>query len=770
MSPLTMSNTDTKFFGLPGKVKEIIQKNRGIYDLYDWQIECLTLEPIKRKKNLVYSLPTSGGKTLVAEILMLKELILYNKNVVFILPFVALVQEKVNLLSTFGLELGFFIEEYSGSKGIYPPPKRMKKRSIYICTIEKALGLINSLLEEKRISEIGLVVVDELHLLGEPNRGAVLENLLTKLLHFDFIQIIGMSATIGNLQDLAKFLRANIYTKNFRPIELKEYIKVEDEIFLVNNHLDLPLVFCKSLKYDKSFDRTKDPDNIGFLVKEVVPNSSCLVFCPSKSNCENVAVMICDSLKHPIYIDHKRKEKEDLLKALLAEGNGNVCPILRKTLRYGVAYHHSGLTGAERKLIEEAYMTGTVYCICCTSTLAAGINLPAQRVILRSPYIGTQFINLSRYKQMVGRAGRAGLGEKGDSYLICQPMDTPKVGNLLISPMDICKSQLHNDELNNFILSLISLNLAMNKASIMNYMNSTLLKVQADFLRINIEDEVEKILCDLVNNKALIMNDILKLTPLAKAAVKGNFSYSLAHHLYNDLIKAQKCLILDNDLHLIYLITPYKITEWYEPKYDALIEAYSSLGCKELNVAHIIGINEVCINSILAGRPIKSVPPIVLHRFFISLIIYDLWKGNNIWKVSSKFHISRGEINNIIGATVGFASAVIRFCDVLDEMWCFTKLLSKFPERLDYCGDNELIELLQLPAVKLGRAKQLYNSGYKDLVSIAKSDPFKLVTSIHHLPLKQAKQIVSVAKLILLSKSESLQEEAEKILQNVSVI
>lgn len=196
-----------------------------------------------------------------------------------------------------------------------------------------------------------------------------------------------------------------------------------------------------SLQYSPAVEHV-DPDHLGGLVNECAPEHCCLVFCPTRKNCENVALLLSRIVPKERFLMHRKSEKTDLMNAL-DKMCGYLSPVLARTLPYGIAYHHSGLTTEERKYIETAYRFGVITVICCTSTLAAGVNLPAKRVIIRAPFVGQEFMTLCKYKQMVGRAGRAGLGEAGESILITQSRDNLQVGEMLFSPMDKALSSLN---------------------------------------------------------------------------------------------------------------------------------------------------------------------------------------------------------------------------------------------------------------------------------------------------------------------------------------
>ncbi|XP_063775818.1 helicase POLQ-like isoform X2 [Pseudophryne corroboree] len=734
------------FYGLPSKVGDLIEQYRGIKKLYDWQHTCLTLESLKQRKNLIYSLPTSGGKTLVAEIVILQELLCRKKDVLMILPYVAIVQEKVRGLSSFGVELEFLIEEYAGSKGRFPPIKRRTKKSLYIATIEKGHSLVNSLIETGRISELGLVVVDELHMLNEGSRGAILEITLAKILYTsETTHIIGMSATLNNVAELQQFLKADYYTDNFRPVELKEYVKLRDCIYEVDNKAENNFTLSRPLNYKYSSNMLRiDPDHIIALVTEVIPNYSCLVFCPTKKNCENVAEMICKYLNKS-YLSHRESEKKILIEDLKTTGNGTICSVLKRTIPFGIAYHHSGLTSDERKLVEEAYSAGVLCLLTCTSTLAAGVNLPAKRVILRAPYVAKDFLKRAQYKQMIGRAGRAGIDSSGESILIVQEKDRQMVQELVSKPLENCYSNLMYNcgkGFQSMLLSLVGLKIAETAKDIYNFACCTLFSVQQqhlcketslwDITKESLEYLVEKgLICSKLGHET--EQEIYEVTRLGQATYKGSIDLSYCDVLYSDLRKGLEGLVLQNHFHLLYLVTPYDMVAQINPDWMIYFR--------------------------------QSADDRVVNRLYLSFILYALIKELDIWCVSAKFNMPRGFIQNLLSSSASFSSCVLHFCEELDEFWAYKALLLEVTKKLSYCVKSELIPLMEVTGVLESRARQLFNAGYTTLAHLANADPQVMVKTIEHLSKRQANQIVCSAKMLLNEKAEALQEEVEELLR-----
>ncbi|PIK58639.1 putative helicase POLQ-like [Apostichopus japonicus] len=734
------------FYGLPSKVQELLTLHRALQHYMghfillmlriiescithcyvvssDWQHTCLTLPSVKSRKNLIYSLPTSGGKTLVAEILIFQQLLCHQKDAILILPYVSIVQEKVSSLSVLAVELGFLVEEYAGTKGSIPPRKRRKKNALFVCTIEKAHSLVNSLITEKRIDSIGLVVVDELHMLGDGSRrGASLEGMLSKLLHLGLSQIIGMSATLSNIQDISKYLDAESYTSQFRPVELTEHIKIGDGLYQVNTSALCPddrFTHSRNVAFPyNSAMKKNDPDHLLGLALEVIPYNSCLIFCSTKKNCQSVAQLICKYMPRNVsktILAHKKQEKEELLLALRRECDDNLCSTLRRTVPYGLAYHHSGLTMDERKLIEESYNDGTLCLLTCTSTLAAGVNLPAKRVILRSPYIARDFMTCSRYKQMVGRAGRAGYDSTGESILIVQERDRKQVADMLNSPLEGCHSSLLHDEgkgLRSLILSLVALQLTASKEAIQTFISKTLLGIQGSTNHREVPSLTEEALQQLIEQKLVKtkrceMSDqsVLEVTSLGKAAFKGAIDIDQCSRLYQDL--EQVCgqgMVLANTLHLLFLVTPYEQTLTVVPDWLIFNRQFSTLCDAEMKVAELIGITEHFIKSKITGSSSKKFTDhseLQAKRFYLALMLWNILNRKSIWQVAERFEVSRGFVQSLFTSAASFASSIQRFCEDLPQFWAIHQLLGKVTYDLSYCATADLLPLLEVSGVKL---------------------------------------------------------------------
>lgn len=148
-------------------------------------------------------------------------------------------------------------------------------------------------------------------------------------------------------------------------------------------------------------------------------------------------------------------------------------------------------------------------------------------------------------------------------------------------------------------------------------------------------------------------------------------------------------------------------------------------------------------------------------------MLFDLWSEKTVYQVAEKYQVSRGLIQNLMTSAATFSSMVVNFCEELEQFWAFEHLLRGMAERLQHCCVRELIPLMELPAVKQSRAKQLYLAGFKNLQSIARADPNELVQKIEFMSRMLANQLIAAAKLLLLEKVENLREEAEDVLDGI---
>jgi len=248
-----------------------------------------------------------------------------------------------------------------------------------------------------------------------------------------------------------------------------------------------------------------DRENISWLCLEtVMAGHSILIFCPIKSWVEKLSEAIAKdffNVGRPDPTDRDEascRVRSSIQKELDGFKLGEVleqlkrCPssldqTLAATLRFGVGFHHAGLTTDERDILEGNFKSGVIRVLVATSTLSSGVNLPARRVILRCPmtYNG-QLMDRLAYKQMVGRAGRKGVDSAGESILICKESEREKVRELVSGESEAVMSCLAGGgtrlaaSMKRAILEVIVSGAATTRQEVERYASCTLLAAQIE--------------------------------------------------------------------------------------------------------------------------------------------------------------------------------------------------------------------------------------------------------------------------------------------------
>ena len=363
--------------------------------------------------NLVVSAPTSSGKTLVAELAALKGA-LARKRSFILLPLKALVNDKYEyfrkVYGAFGIETIRATGEISDDI----PDLMYGRYDLCLMTYEKFSALV--LAHPFLLEEVASVVIDEVQMIADRSRGLNLEFILTYLKlrarQGTPVQVIALSAVIGDTNGLEHWLDGRLLRREERPVPLNEGIIRYDGSF---RYLDAKGQEQVTLGYvQREYRKNSAQDYIIPLVRKLVrEGKQAIVFREQTGEAAGCAKYLAANLGLP--------PAEEALSELPAGDQSKSSRDLRIALAGGVAFHNANLERFERSVVETNFRApdSAIHALAATTTLAMGVNTPAEAVIIAGlmhpqdvPY------TVAEYKNMVGRAGRLGFATEGFSFLL----------------------------------------------------------------------------------------------------------------------------------------------------------------------------------------------------------------------------------------------------------------------------------------------------------------------------------------------------------------
>ncbi|QHN29109.1 DEAD/DEAH box helicase [Gordonia amarae] len=340
--------------------------------------------------------PTSAGKTLVGEVAALRSIVQEGQPAVWLMPARALAAEVAQTAARWE-SLGIRTLQLTGEVNL--SSEKAQKAQLWVATTEKFESMYRRSTLRDFLKRVGCLIIDEVHLVGDPSRGAVLESVIARLrLAEARTRIVALSATVANADELAKWFNATLITSTWRPTVLTTQIVAYDpgsggtdwlkDEAGKNNAINALL---SDLAATGPEDHPEVSETIG---RDGGTLGSVLVFCGSKNAVRQTAAMLAG-------VETEQRDDHALVTQAMASG---------------VGIHFRDAPRASEAL--RAFNDRKIGALVATSGLSTGVNTPARIVIIRDLKLGVSDLEVSQAQQMLGRAGRAGKEPEGFGYLL----------------------------------------------------------------------------------------------------------------------------------------------------------------------------------------------------------------------------------------------------------------------------------------------------------------------------------------------------------------
>lgn len=710
--------------GIPKEVIQIL-KEQGLSKLYPPQEEAVKKGLLELKNSFVISVPTASGKTLIAELLMLRSLIERGGRCLYIVPLRALASEKLAEFKKYeklGIKVGISTGDYDSSDSW------LANYDVIVTTSEKADSLLRH--KSEWLRSVKVLVVDEVHLINDGERGPTLEVTIAKLrLLNPEMLVLALSATIKNAEEIAEWLNAKLIKSEWRPVTLREGVYFEGEIFFSDS---------KSQKVESI---VSDSEALNLAIETVKNHGQGLIFAGTRAGAEKFAIDAALQTKKFL-----SKGETDILQKLAKEAlevlpePTKICRRLSRCIASGSAFHHAGLAAEQRRIVEEAFKANQIKVLSATPTLAAGVNLPARRVIVRDymryeAELGRAELPVLEIKQMFGRAGRPKYDDYGEALLIARSFNERSFlldSYILAEPEKIYSKLAVESALRTHVLATIAMGYASSFDSLMEFFSKTFFAHQQEAYML--EGHLTKVKNFLVREKFCEeKRSLLAATLLGLRVAQLYIDPLSAVMLREALLRAEKQKV--NEISYLHAIsrTP-ELGALYMRRKD---EEFCGAAVEENKEYFLFDVPEPTTEYWEYEEFLSEVKT--------ALFLKDWIEERSEEFILEKYNLAPGDVRGKVELAEWLLYSMLEIgkllrCKKLGEV-------ARLRERVRHGIREELLELVSLKGIGRARARRLYARGFKSLKDLKKAD----VTAIAKVEL--------IGKKLAQSIKEQLDEE-----------